>query len=66
VLERDIARLRLMRIMSDFREAMWGVVQQGLRTTDADYVAYADRFFARLHERASDERYPKWIALLAG
>ena len=66
VRERDFARVRLLRIMSDFREAMWGVVQQGLRTTDADYVAYADRFFARLRERASDERYASWIELLAG
>ncbi len=66
VRERDFARIRLMRIMSDFREAMWGVVQQGLRTTDADYVAYADTFFARLRERASDERYPSWIELLGG
>jgi thiamine kinase-like enzyme len=66
VRERDFARVRLLRIMSDFREAMWGVVQQGLRTTDADYVAYAGRFFARLRERASDERYRSWIELLAG
>jgi thiamine kinase-like enzyme len=66
VRERDFARVRLLRIMSDFREAMWGVVQQGLRTTDADYVEYADRFFARLRERASDERYRSWIELLAG
>jgi thiamine kinase-like enzyme len=66
VRERDFARVRLMRIMSDFREAMWGVVQQGLQTTDADYVEYADRFFARLRERASDERYQSWIELLAG
>ena len=66
VRERDMARLRLMRIMSDFREAMWGVVQQGLRTTDADYVAYADRFFGRLREGATDDRYPRWIERLAG
>jgi thiamine kinase-like enzyme len=64
VRERDFARIRLLRIMSDFREAMWGVVQQGLRTTDADYVAYADQFFARLRERASDPRYPSWIDAL--
>ncbi len=25
----DLAALRLMRLMSDFREAMWGVVQTG-------------------------------------
>jgi thiamine kinase-like enzyme len=66
VRERDVARLRLMRIMSDFREAMWGVVQQGLRTTDADYVAYADRFFGLLRERALDERYPGFLADLGG
>jgi thiamine kinase-like enzyme len=66
VRERDMARLRLMRIMSDFREAMWGVVQQGLRTTDADYAAYAERFFGRLREGATDDRYPRWIEHLAG
>ena len=42
------ARLQLMRIMSDYREAMWGVIQQGLSTLDIDYVAYADRHFDRL------------------
>ena len=62
--EQDFARLRLMRIMSDFREAMWGVVQQGLKTTDADYVAYADTFFDRLAERAGDQRYERWIESL--
>jgi len=64
VRERDFARLRLMRIMSDFREAMWGVVQQGLKTTEADYTTYADGFFARLAERASDARYERWIESL--
>ena len=31
----------LMRIVSDFREAMWGVLQQGISTLDVDFVAYA-------------------------
>jgi thiamine kinase-like enzyme len=48
------ARLALMRIMSDFREAMWGVVQQALSTLDFDYVAYADKHFARLLDTAGD------------
>ena len=30
------ARLTLMRYMSDFREAMWGVVQQALSDLDFD------------------------------
>jgi thiamine kinase-like enzyme len=65
VRDNDYARLRLMRIMSDFREAMWGVVQQGLKTTDTDYVAYAAQFFDRLELRASDRRYRQWITQLS-
>ena len=45
---RDAASLRLMRFMSDFREAMWGVVQQGISELDFDFVAYADEHFERL------------------
>jgi thiamine kinase-like enzyme len=56
------ARLSLMRIMSDFREAMWGVVQQGISTLDFDYVAYADRHFARCLVNAGDARFGTWLA----
>jgi thiamine kinase-like enzyme len=61
---RDVhrARLGLMRIMSDFREAMWGVVQQALSTLDVDYVAYAERHFDRLLAGAADERFEAWCA----
>jgi thiamine kinase-like enzyme len=45
--DRRLATLRLMRFMSDFREAMWGVVQQGISQLDVDFVAYADEHFAR-------------------
>jgi thiamine kinase-like enzyme len=47
-----LARLRLMRVVSDFREAMWGVLQQAISTLDVDFVAYADHHFARLLENA--------------
>jgi hypothetical protein len=40
-------------------------VQIGIRTTDADYEAYARRFFARLRERALDRRYHEWLERLA-
>ncbi len=33
--------------MSDFREAMWGVVQQGISDLDFDFAAYADEHFER-------------------
>jgi len=39
---------RAMRFMSDFREAMWGVVQQGISNLDVDFVDYAQKHFARL------------------
>jgi thiamine kinase-like enzyme len=43
-----LARLTLMRTISDFREAMWGVLQQGISTLDVDFVAYAAEHFDRL------------------
>ena len=59
------ARLGLMRVMSDLREAMWGVVQQALSTLDVDYVEYADRHFERLLGTARDERMPSWLEAAA-
>ena len=57
-----VARLKLMRLMSDFREAMWGVIQQGISTLDVDYVAYAQRHFERCLASAGDARYRSWLA----
>ena len=42
-----------MRIVSDFREAMWGVLQQGVSTLDVDFVAYAGEHFDRLLANAA-------------
>jgi thiamine kinase-like enzyme len=58
-------RLQLMRIMSDFREAMWGVVQQAISTLDFDYVDYAGRHFARCLATASDDRFGEWLRAAA-
>lgn len=44
----ELAALRLMRLMSDFREAMWGVVQQAISDLDFDFKEYADKHFDRL------------------
>lgn len=57
-----LARLRLMQAMSDFREAMWGVLQQGISDLDFDFRGYADQFFAKLTARLQDARYPEWLA----
>jgi thiamine kinase-like enzyme len=45
---RRLAALRLMRVMSDFREAMWGAVQDVVSELDFDYAAYRDEHFDRL------------------
>ena len=55
------AALRLMRLMSDFREAMWGTVQAVLSELDFDYGAYADEHFERLLEGARDPRFQEWV-----
>jgi thiamine kinase-like enzyme len=60
------SRLKLMRIMSDFREAMWGVVQQGLSTLDIDYAEYAQKHFDRLSTTMADERFEDWLDTARG
>ena len=54
-----LARLTLMRIVSDFREAMWGVLQQGISTLDVDFVAYAAEHFDRLLGNASTPAFDR-------
>ncbi|HXN02226.1 MAG TPA: phosphotransferase [Candidatus Dormibacteraeota bacterium] len=60
------ARLRLMRIMSDFREAMWGVLQQAISELDFDFAGYAGKHFDRLLTAARDPRYDDWLRQAAG
>jgi thiamine kinase-like enzyme len=55
--------LELMRFMSDFREAMWGVVQAAVSELDFDFAAYADEHFARLERTAAE---PSFRAALEG
>jgi thiamine kinase-like enzyme len=47
----------LFRFMSDFREAMWGVVQQALSELDFDFAAYAAEHFERLERTAAEPRF---------
>jgi thiamine kinase-like enzyme len=56
-LDEHLRALTLMRFMSDFREAMWGVVQQGISELDFDFVAYANEHFARLERTAGDANF---------
>jgi len=49
--------LVLMRFMSDFREAMWGIVQLAISELDFDFGAYAEEHFERLARTASEPRF---------
>ena len=62
ILSARLARLGLMRIVSDFREAMWGVLQQGISTLDVDFVAYAGAHFERLLANASDPGFERALS----
>ena len=51
------AALRLMRAMSDVREALWGVVQAAVSDLDFDFTAYAAEHLRRLQETTADPRF---------
>jgi thiamine kinase-like enzyme len=55
------ARLKLMKIMSDFREAMWGMIQIGISQLDFDFRGYADKHFDRLSEAMQNPAWEQWL-----
>lgn len=60
---RRFAALRLMRLMSDFREAMWGLVQSVLlASSEFDYAGYGEEHFERFAEAAADPQVRRWLA----
>ena len=58
---KDTRGLELMRFMSDFREAMWGVVQTAVSELDFDFAAYASDHFDRLERTVAE---PSFLAAL--
>jgi len=50
--EERLASLAMMKFMSDFREAMWGVLQSGISELDFDFHGYASKHFDRLAAQA--------------
>ena len=63
VRDEEVHALALMRFMSDFREAMWGVVQTAVSELDFDFDAYASEHFERLRRTAAS---PAFAAALEG
>ena len=60
--QREHDALVLMRFMSDFREAMWGVLQQGVSDLDFDFETYAREHFARAAATADSDRFQAALA----
>jgi thiamine kinase-like enzyme len=59
--DRRRAALNLFRFMSDFREAMWGVVQTSVSELDYDFPEYARKHFERLARTGADARFDAWL-----
>jgi thiamine kinase-like enzyme len=55
------AALKLMRLMSDAREAAWGVVQGVISELDFDFAQYAQDHFDRLSAGCADPRLEEWL-----
>jgi len=57
------ARIMLMRFMSDFREAMWGIAQDAIsEVPEVDFGDYAARHFQRLRATDADPRFETSLA----
>ena len=57
----DERALELMLFMSDFREAMWGVVQGAVSELDFDFAGYANEHFERMEATAAS---PSFVSAL--
>jgi thiamine kinase-like enzyme len=63
---RRLASLRLMRFMSDFREAMWGAVQSTISDIEFDFGGYCEEHFDRMRESAAEGRLEQLLEEATG
>jgi thiamine kinase-like enzyme len=55
------AHQKLMKIMSDLREAMWAQVQIGVSQLDFDYAGYGQKYFERFEAGITSKDYTDWL-----
>ena len=55
------AHLKIMKILSDLREATWAQVQIGISELDFDFNDYAARFFGRVTENIQNPQWKDWL-----
>ncbi len=56
------AHQKLMKIISDLREAMWSQVQIGVSQLDFDYAGYGQKYFDRFEANTNGSEYQKWLS----
>jgi thiamine kinase-like enzyme len=56
------AHQKLMKIMSDLREAMWAQVQRGVSKLDFDYEGYGQIYFERFENGTNQTIYKDWVS----
>ena len=61
VTPQHLAHMKIMKVMSDFREAMWGLVQIGISNLDFDFRKYADNHFERLAKSIQNPHWNQWL-----
>lgn len=55
------ARIKLLKIISDYREAMWAMVQIGISKLDFDFREYANTYFSRTEKGMKGEKWQEWL-----
>jgi thiamine kinase-like enzyme len=65
VTPQHIAHMKIMKAMSDFREAMWGLVQSGISSIDFDFHGYAASHFDELTQKIKNPNWNDWLKELS-
>lgn len=61
-----LARLKLMRIVAELREAMWYLVALAVSSETTDFVRLAQAHFERCRRALADARLGEWLRLAGG
>ncbi len=64
VAEAGVARLKLLKILAELREAMWCMVAVQVSDVAFDFLGYAGTHFARCRAALADGRLPEWLHLV--
>ncbi len=62
VTDGGVARLKLMKIVAELREAMWYMVGVNVLRTEFDFLGSAMTHFERYRHALDDRRVPAWLA----